>query len=351
MSGIGILRAGAALVANMVMAGAAMAQIADPVRLALRAGDAAALASALEAGADPEAREVEGYGATALMYAASNPDPAMVDVLLAAGAGVNVRDRMGDPALNWAAYYGHTDIITRLLAAGADPRLTGHGNAQEILMRRGHQTALAALLEALDAAPDRSEGEVQLEAAALSGEVAAIEILARMIDVATARDYAGRPVLQAAARADRHEAVIALIDAGAPVDGVDSIGFTALFEAARDGSGAAVAALLAEGADVNHVAGARGLSLTPLHLAAIGGDVAVVRALMAAGARPDVQGVTGATPMVWAAFEGQHDAVIALLEGGADATILAPDSPSVRDVAVMSEWADVVALIDAAGAE
>ena len=72
---------------------------------------------------------------------------------------------------------------------------------------------------------------------------------------------------------------------------------------------------------------------------------------MAAGARPDVQGVTGATPMVWAAFEGQHDAVIALLEGGADATILAPDSPSVRDVAVMSEWADIVALIDAAGAE
>jgi uncharacterized protein len=351
MTRSGISQILTAMLASAVMTGAAVAQISEPVRSALRAGDAGALAEALEAGADPEAREVEGYGATALMYAASDPDPAMVNVLLAAGADVNARDRMGDPALNWAAYYGLTDVIVRLLEAGADPTLTGHGNAREILMRRGHEAALAALLAALHAAPVRTEDEIRLEAAAEQGDATMIERLAGLVDVSSARDFAGRPVLQAAARGDQDEAVLALIRAGAPVDAADSIGFTALFEAAREGSGEAVAALIAQGADVNHIAEARGLSLTPLHLAAIGGDAAVVRALRAAGAQPDVQGVTGATPMLWAAFEGQHDAVMALLETGADPLIEAPDSPSVREVAEMSEWTDIVATIDGAVAQ
>jgi len=133
----------------------------------------------------------------------------------------------------------------------------------------------------------------------------------------TLRWQSGHPVtgVQAAARAGQGEAILALIAAGAPVDGLDSIGFTALFEAAREGHDAAVSALLDQGADINHIAEPHGLSLTPLHLAAIGGNAAVVQTLMQAGARPDVQGVTGATPMLWAAFEGQHDAVKALLEG------------------------------------
>lgn len=347
----GFLRLAIAACASAIMAGSAVAQISEPVRLAVRAGDAAALDAALAAGADPEAREQEGYGATTLMYAASNPDPAMVNILLAAGADINARDRMGDPALNWASYYGHTDVIVRLIEAGADPSLTGHGNAQQILMRRGHPAALAALLEALDAVPARSPVEIELERAAEQGDLPLIEMLGRATEMPAARDYAGRPVLQAAARADQADAVMALIAAGAPVDAADSIGFTALFEAAREGSGAAVGALLDQGADVNHVAGPQGLSLTPLHLAAIGGDAEVVRVLMAAGAQPDVQGVTGATPMLWAVFEGQHDAVVALLQGGANPTIRAPDAPSVRDVAEMAEWSDVLALIDAATAE
>ncbi|WP_417470984.1 ankyrin repeat domain-containing protein [Maricaulis sp.] len=337
--------------AGALFSATAVAQIPDPVRTALRAGDAVALAAAFEAGADPEAREAEGYGANALMYAASNPDPALVNAVLAAGAEINARDRMGDPALNWASYYGHTDVIVRLLEAGADPGLRGHGNAREILMRRGHQTALAAFLAALGAGPERTGAEITLETAALEGDIATIQSLAGEADVSTARDFAGRPVLQAAARAGQGEAILALIAAGAPVDGLDSIGFTALFEAAREGHDAAVSALLDQGADINHIAEPHGLSLTPLHLAAIGGNAAVVQTLMQAGARPDVQGVTGATPMLWAAFEGQHDAVKALLQGGADASIQAPDSPSVRDVAVMSEWSDIVAMIDGEGGE
>lgn len=325
----------------------AFAQIPETVDTAIRAGDVATLADALAAGADPNARQDEGLNATVLMLAASNPDPAMVDLLLAAGAEVNTPDLMGDPAINWAAYYGHDRVVARLLDAGADIDLVGHGNALQIVMRRGHDAAIAELLDHTGQLPDRSARERALEAALMAGDVAAIERLVVGMDLAGARDWAGRPVLQAAARADRAESLAALIAAGADVDATDAIGFTALFEAARDGQASAVAALIELGADVSHVSDDTSLSLTPVHLAAIGGNPACVEALLAAGADPDVYGKTGATPLLWAAFEGQRESVRALIEGGADPFLATPDGTTVRDAAEFFEWADIAALIDA----
>lgn len=319
----------------------------DEMVQALHADDAQALQALLDAGADPNAQQENGYQATALMLAASHSDPALVEILLAAGARVNDRDVMGDPAVNWASYYGHDRTVGVLLDAGADTSLVGHGTASQIVMRRGHYAALAEILTHYDRLPDRSGAEMALAAAAQAGDVADIERLAHRLDVARARDWAGRPVLQAAARADKPAAIDALIAAGMPVDAADEIGFTALFEAARDRSTAAALALIAAGADVNHVSEASALSLTPLHLAAIGGDVAIVEALLAAGAEPDVQGVTGATPILWASYEGQRDAVLALLDGGADASIATPDGTTLRAVAEMRQWTDIVERLDA----
>jgi ankyrin repeat protein len=59
---------------------------------------------------------------------------------------------------------------------------------------------------------------------------------------------------------------------------------------------------------------------TPLYRAAVGGDAAAVRALLAAGADPDEEsfGPSDGTPLCGAACWGYEDAVRALLEGGAD---------------------------------
>jgi ankyrin repeat protein len=323
------------------LSGLAKAQIDEPVMEALRAGDAAALAEAFAAGADPEARFADGLEATTLMYAASNPDPALVRAVLAAGAAVDTPDAMGDPAINWAAYYGHAAVVAVLVEAGASTQLTGHGNALEIAMRRGHAPTLAVLADAAGTAPARPARESALEAAILAGDEAAFATLLDLVDAASARDWAGRPLLQSAAREGRADMITALIAAGADVDATDAIGFTALFEAARDGQLEAVDALLAAGADVDHHSHARGLSLTPLHLAAIGGDAAIVTRLAEAGADLDVQGATGATPLYWAAFENRHDAVVALLDAGADPTVQPEGTPDFAAVADMMDWPDI----------
>jgi ankyrin repeat protein len=319
------------LFAAVAIATSAMAQIPDDMMAAIRSGDEAALQRTLDAGADPNA--VADGGATPLMYAASNPDPAMVQLLLASGADLDARDDMGDPAVNWAAYYGHARVIEVLLAAGADTSLVGHGNAREILMRRGHREGLELMLQHQTSVPDRSANEVALELAVRDGDVDTIDALASQMDVSTARDWAGRPVLQVAARANRPESIRALVDAGADVNDLDEIGFSALFEAARDAGGEAVATLIELGADTNHIASENALSLTPMHMAAIGGSEVCINQLAAANGDVDNQGVRELTPMMWALYESKLDSIMTLLDLGADPDLEDADGNSVRSLA------------------
>ena len=89
----------------------------------------------------------------------------------------------------------------------------------------------------------------------------------------------------------------------------DAPSYTALHAVTYSGHEAAVAALIAAGADVN--ASCRN-GLTPLHYAAIWGHEAIVAALIAAGADVNAKSWNGLTPLYWAAY-GCHEALIAAL--------------------------------------
>ncbi|HAQ36752.1 MAG: hypothetical protein CMF74_09540 [Maricaulis sp.] len=336
-----MIRLTSLLAAIILLTGTATAQDEAPDLFALISDrDMAGLEAAIAAGADVNQRQSAGLEATPLMWSTGR-EAEFTRVLLDAGAEVNVRDAMGDPAINWAAYYGNTDAVALLLAAGAETELTGHGNAAEIVMRRGHSAALALILDHRGASPDRSAAEAALEAAALRGDAATIAALSRHVEVASARDWAGRPVLQAAARANQVEAIAALINAGAPVDGADAIGFTALIEASRDGALEAVEALIAAGADVNHVSGENALSLTPLHLAAIGDNADIVALLLDAGADREPVGVMGATPLLWAIFEGAQAAALALATAGAEGNARVGEGPTALEMTEQLGWTQV----------
>ena len=302
--------------------------------------DLTGLETAIKDGADVNQRQSEGLEATPLMWATGS-EADYIRVLLEAGAEVNVRDAMGDPAINWAAYYGNAPAIALLLEAGAETQLTGHGNAVEIVMRRGHQAALALLLDHREFAPKRSRAEIVLEVAAIQGEPETITVISGQLDVASAHDWAGRPVLQAAARANQAAAVQTLINAGFPVDAQDAIGFTALFEAARDGSNESVNVLIAAGANVNHISGENALSLTALHLAAIGNHVEIIDALLTAGANPDAIGTMGATPLMWAVFEGSRESAMRLIDAGTDVSIIGRMGDTALSAAQSYGWEDV----------
>ncbi|MCI7698443.1 MAG: ankyrin repeat domain-containing protein [Akkermansia sp.] len=62
---------------------------------------------------------VNTYQETALKMAAAEGHTEAVKLLLAAGADVNARDMNGWTALMEASDYGHTEIVKLLIAAGA----------------------------------------------------------------------------------------------------------------------------------------------------------------------------------------------------------------------------------------
>jgi ankyrin repeat protein len=111
---------------------------------AVMAGDVAHVGQLLAAGADVNARDA--FGATALMNAASGGNLEMVEALLAAGAEVDAKDELGWTAMMKACYNadlnrGFPEIVTRLIAAGADPNVKITYGIRPLMLAAGYGEA------------------------------------------------------------------------------------------------------------------------------------------------------------------------------------------------------------------
>ena len=209
-----------------------------PLIAAVRAGDVEKVRT-LVGDATVDVNQAEPDGATALHWAVHRNDPALVDLLLDAGADVAVTNRYGVRPLALAAENGSAPILEALLDAGADPN--------------------AAL----------AEGETVLMTAARSGDADAIRLLlVRGADPNARDEYRGQTALMWAASRNNAAAIHALAELGADIhartetDGrppngsrmfyaPHPTGFTALMFAARDGHLDAMRVLLEAGADIN----------------------------------------------------------------------------------------------------
>jgi uncharacterized protein len=267
----------------------------------------------LAAGADP--KSTNEYGATALYAAAANRDPAITVKLLAAGADPNAALAMGETPLMEAALRGNLDTVRALLAAGADP------SAQE---KQGGQTVL-------------------MWAASRHHSAVTEELVEHKADV-NARSKNGSTALMFAAQQDDVISARALLKAGAnPNEAIPEWGHTALIIASTMGKTDVVKVLVENGAAAN-MPDRNGF--TPLHAAIRDSDygenrtqrataVAIVKVLLAHGANanirlkqekpsartPDEIELQGATPLALAAEVNNLDAIKALMEAGADPNI------------------------------
>ncbi len=126
----------------------------EPIHVAARARDAAAVQGELDAGVDVDvlngrAKNGDG-GNTALWFAAQGPTPGGVEVarvLCDAGADVNRPCEHDWTPLHMAASWGHLDVARLLIERGADasPRDVNGASPADLAKRSKHSTATAVV--------------------------------------------------------------------------------------------------------------------------------------------------------------------------------------------------------------
>ncbi len=122
--------------------------LAADLRRAIEAADVKALRLSLEAGADPNSREMGQGDMTCLMVASTKGNTSLVAVLLDHRADINAKDQVGATALMYAAMLGREEAVRLLIQRGADRKVRNiqDDTAADVARKMGHKQ-IAAFLE------------------------------------------------------------------------------------------------------------------------------------------------------------------------------------------------------------
>jgi len=206
--------------------------------------------------AESSRRSAQPVEPATLVYVVRIGDFKRARQMLAKDADFSVREPDGMTALHWAAVHQDSDLVERLLQAGAAPQKVNHYGVSplSIACRNGDQRTVAHLLNSgADANQALPDGETPLMTAARTGTRGPVEALIAAGATVNDRDNAGQTAIMWAAAEGHLEAVDALINADADYRRPLKSGFTPLFFAAREGKTRVVLRLLAAGLDVNDV--------------------------------------------------------------------------------------------------
>ncbi|MEM4367204.1 MAG: ankyrin repeat domain-containing protein [Candidatus Anstonellales archaeon] len=241
---------------------------------------------------------------TALMWAAERGHEGVVEMLIKAGAKVDLQDNNGKTALMRAANGNQKRVLKLLIEAGANLDLQDNDGRTALMWATlydgGHKGVVEMLIEAganLDL--QNNNGETALMYAAVNGAEEILELL---------------------------------IKAGAKVDLQDNDGRTALMWAAWYEHKRVVEMLRKAGANVDpKYVSKDGKSL--LMYAANGGLDGLAKELIDKGAKVDLQDNDGSTALMWAAEKGHERIVEMLLKAEADPFIVNNDGKTAYDLA------------------
>ena len=216
---------------------------------------------------------------TPLVCAALNGHIDVARVLLSTGADVDVRDLVASTPLLSAVINDHLEVTRLFLEHGANPNAQDKGGStpMSLAASNGNLSMMRLLLE--KGAISQKVGNCglsPLEAASRGGHTAAVQwLLMRGAEVKSENTI---PLVEAV-YADQPQIVRILLDVGAKIDDINSFGYTALGAAVKKGNLKMAERLLAAGADVNR-RGPGPTDETPLHMAVLGGNEALVSLLM-----------------------------------------------------------------------
>jgi ankyrin repeat protein len=244
-----------------------------PLAVAIKSGErAAAVEMIAKKSADINAAEADG--STPLLWAANLNDIDLASRLLKAGANPKVRNRLGSTPLGEAALNSNTGMIQALLDAGADPNAPGaDGQTALMVIARTSNVAAAKLLLDKGANPNVKEaqrGQTPLMWAAASSQSPMMrELLARgaEVDAKSATDLmtplvSGEPRAQPrppggmtamlfSVREGCMDCVKALVEKGAKLDLPDPEGVTPLISAVFNAHFDVAKYLIDQGANID----------------------------------------------------------------------------------------------------
>eukprot|EP01063_Lacrimia_lanifica_P024456 TRINITY_DN3235_c2_g1_i1.p1 TRINITY_DN3235_c2_g1~~TRINITY_DN3235_c2_g1_i1.p1 ORF type:complete len:633 (+),score=179.11 TRINITY_DN3235_c2_g1_i1:796-2694(+) len=295
--------------------GGADSTAAAPLLAAAQAGSVAALRLLLEA---TPVDVKNANGETALLLAARHGQDAALQVLIDAGADVNVYcdvgrdnedldDVMPTPLFG-AVEHNSAAAVRMLLAAGADVDREAHAGSEFAL---GTPLYLAAAL-------------------------GSTMIVQQLLDAGAGlsfTDAEGRGVVYLACIHGYFDVVQLLVDAKADVDCRANDGLSALCLSAIRGYADIVHLLLQAGAEPEP----EGMLPSPLWAAADGGHVGCVRPFIGTSVDLNQKGSDGLTPCHVCVSHGQDEILAVLLAGGADPNILSDEHYTPLHIAAVSD--------------
>lgn len=286
----------------------------------------------LSKGADMNQRD--SLRATLLHTAVGFGHIDVVGLLLDRGADVNSTSLEGQPPMHWVPA-GRADIIELLVASGSQVNIRD-GNGNSALMSAVFQgqaervrtyLASGADVNALEPLPAsirfEEDTELQLPPVLVAVRMGHNDILKVLVengaDLRSRFTGFGRSALQYAVAMNNLEGVRCLILAKVDVKAQAINGFNALHEVAFNGHGRhskeILQLLLNAGANIEAKSQ---YGFTPLHFAAQKGALGVAQGLLDAGASTEALSDTLGTPLHQAAFNGHLEVVQRLLDGGAN---------------------------------
>jgi ankyrin repeat protein len=325
-----------------------------PLHIAARTGNPAVVRALLEAGSDVKTTTTSG--ATALHFAAAAGNPDAVAALLEKGADPNAREsQWGQTPLIFAAEYNRAEAIKVLIKHGADPsihtrvvNLSEQTAREQAATRKRNQVLIsfepparhdsaeaeykAALAAARAANPGRRGGGGAGGAGGGQDSASQLGLPAQAGAAGGRGGGGGRGGPQREPRGPfTPEQIQAAIDSGRAVM-MAPASATGPVREEVDTLNGGVQGYLAQ------VGGVGGLS--PLHHAVRQGNLDAALALLDGGADiNDTSLVDHTTPLVMALINGQFDIAMRLIERGANPNIGTADGMTPLYAALNTQWA------------
>ena len=322
-----------------------------PLHVAAFRGTTDMAATLLNVGAEVNAESNEGR--TPLHDAAQEGRLGSLKILISSGAQVDATDSKGFTALHLTSERGYSRIARQLIENDADldqkDKVFGW-TPLIIAARHGHSDLAKLLIErGADIGARKNDGGTALHQAANHGHMELVESLLAAGAQVDSPDSDGWTPLFLASAQGKSDIVRLLILQGADVNLTDRDNLTPLHAAASRSQREVVSILTAKGAGVN--AATRSSSWTPIHMASgagvldvlakpviyharisgrveaeeylsvmmsVGDREATIEELASAGADVGQSDIDGNTPLHIAATEGITNAIIPLVDAGAD---------------------------------